>query len=456
MKNTDNSTRIKTETKTKPVVAIIGRPNVGKSTLFNRIIESRKAIVENVPGVTRDRIYSDVVWDGVLFTVIDTGGIVPYPDDLNQSLIREQVEIAIDQADVLIFLLDGKTGLLPDDREVLGYLRKCDKPIIYVVNKIDHDKHDLATTEFYSLGSDDIVPVSALHNRNIYELMDIIVEKLPPSDTEVLNTGEDIIKLTVLGKPNVGKSTLVNSILGEQRFITSPIPGTTRDAIDTAFEYSGKNFVIIDTAGIRKRSRIYDSVEKYSVSRAISSIERSDIVLFMIDGPEGPTHQDARLANLVRDRGKASIILLNKWDLAPEEIAEEDIVDDIVKERLKAIDYAPVLVISALKGMNTENIFNLVDVVHSNYYKKISTKKLNNFLSRVVKKRSLPSLSGKELKFYYITQVRTGPPTIVIFTNAEEPVPRNYTRFIENQLRSEFDFTGSPVRIIFRIREKNK
>jgi len=455
MNNSTDTVNNKKHVRRKPVVAIIGRPNVGKSTLFNRIVESRKAIVENVPGVTRDRIYSDVVWNGHLFTVIDTGGIIPYPEDDNQSLIKEQVEIAVEESDLIIFLLDGKSGLLPDDKEVLEYLRKCDKPLLFVINKIDHDKHDLETVEFHSLGASEVIPISALHNRNVYELMDLIVEKLPvgiPSEEE---SGEEVIKLTVLGKPNVGKSTLVNRILGEKRFITSPVPGTTRDAIDTKFEYENKKYVIIDTAGIRKRTRISDSVEKYSVSRAISSIERCDIVLFMIDGPEGPTHQDARLSSLVRDRGKASIVLVNKWDLAPEEIADPLEVEDVVRERLKAIDYAPVLTISALEGSNTDRIFDLVDIVHSNYYRKITTKKLNTFLDKTVKKRSLPSLAGKELKFYYITQVRTGPPTFVIFTNAEQPLPQNYTRFIENQLRSEFDLEGSPIRIIFRLREKS-
>lgn len=447
---------LKEQISLKPVVAIIGRPNVGKSTLFNRIVESRKAIVENVPGVTRDRIYSDVLWQGNIFTLIDTGGIVPYPEDSNQSLVREQVEIAVQEADLIILLLDGKEGLLPDDKEVLEYLRKCDKPILYVINKIDHDKHIMDTIEFHALGSGEVIPISALHNRNVYELMELIVDNLPPGRPVTGDTSEEVIRLTVLGKPNVGKSTLVNSILGENRFITSPVPGTTRDAIDTEFKYGNTRYVIIDTAGIRKRARISDSVEKYSVSRAISSIERSDIVLFMIDGPEGPTHQDARLASLVRERGKASIILVNKWDLAPDELTDTEIVDEIVRERLKAVDYAPVLPISALKGFNTEKIFELVQIVHANYYRKITTKKLNTFLDRAVKKRSLPSLAGKELKFYYITQVRTGPPTIVIFTNAEQTIPANYIRFIENQLRNEFDLTGTPVRLIFRIRDNNK
>jgi len=342
--------------------------------------------------------------------------------------------------------------VMPDDREIVEYLRKCEKPILFVINKVDHEKHELNTFEFHGLGADEIIPVSALHNRNIYELMDKIVNYLPPYSDDTGDAVEDIIRLTVIGKPNVGKSTLVNYILGEQRFITSPQPGTTRDAIDSEFEYKNKKYMIIDTAGIRRKSRVSDSVEIYSVKRAVNAIERCDIVLFMIDGPQGPTHQDARLAHLVRERGKASIILVNKCDLAPEHLADEELLSEIVPERLRAIDYAPVLAISAQTGDGTADLFEIIDIIKENYYRKITTKKLNMFLKRVIKKRALPSLDGKELKFYYITQVKTGPPVFVIFTNATQPIPENYSRFVENQLRTEFELAGVPLRLLFRTR----
>lgn len=452
--NKNPETEKTTSSKHKPVVAIIGRPNVGKSTLFNRIISSRKAIVEDTPGVTRDRIYEEVEWKSFNFSVIDTGGIVPYPDNTHHELVREQVDIAVKESSLILFVLDAKTGLMPHDTEILEYLRKCKKPLILVVNKVDHSKHDTEALEFHSLGMDNVINVSSLHNRNIYELMDMIINNIPRHSQAADDKYENAIHLTVTGKPNVGKSTLVNKILGENRFITSPVPGTTRDSIDTRFTYKGREYVIIDTAGIRRKSKVSDQVERFSVLRAIRAIERSDIVLFMVDGPGGPTHQDARLSQLIHERGKASIILLNKWDLAPDELIEADEVRQILSEKLRAIDYSPVITVSALTGLRLNTIFKKIESVYQNYCRKIPTKKLNNFLTGIKKVRSLPSIDKKELKFYYMTQISSGPPVFVIFTNAKKEIPDNYRKFVENQLRTSFDLEGAPVKLIFRTRSE--
>ncbi len=444
-----------TQPRSKPLVAIIGRPNVGKSTLFNRLIRQRKSIVEDVPGVTRDRIYADTDWDGFEFSLVDTGGFDPDDEEIYPSLIKNQIRIAIDEAELILFVLDGKEGVMPHDRDVVSMLRKVKKPVIFVVNKIDDKKHEPRALDFHSLGIDDYIDVSALQGRKINELLDTIVEHLPEqTEKEGEEVEEGIIKIAVLGKPNVGKSTLVNKFLGEERLITSPVPGTTRDSIDTYIAKNGKNYLLIDTAGIRRKSKITFAVERHSVFRAIRSMERADIALLMIDAEEGPTHQDARLAELISDKGRACIILLNKWDLVPQEVAETPDIEGALKEKLLAVDYAPVMIISALTGRGVDKIFEKVDTVYENFSRRIPTKRLNYFLQRIIKKTPPPVYKGKDIKFYYISQPLTEQPTFVIFTNEIKGVPENYKRFLESRMREEFQLEGTPVKILFRSERK--
>ncbi|MCH8013581.1 MAG: ribosome biogenesis GTPase Der [Candidatus Dadabacteria bacterium] len=434
----------------KPLVAVIGRPNVGKSTLFNRFISERKAIVEDIPGVTRDRIYADTQWDGREFSLVDTGGFDPEGDELYPSLIKNQINIAIEEADLILCVLDGKEGVMPHDVDVIDLLRKVKKPVIFAVNKIDHQKHEDSALEFHGLGIEGFIVISALQGRNVNELLDKIIELLPPPWPIEEEVEEDIIKVAVLGKPNVGKSTLVNRFLGEDRLMTSPVPGTTRDSIDTYITRDEKKYLLIDTAGIRRKSKITFSVERHSVFRAVRAMERADIALLIIDVEEGPTHQDARLARLIADKGRGCIILLNKWDLVPSKVAETPGVDEILKEELMAVDFAPVLIISAMTGRGVNKIFDSIDLVYKNFSQKISTKRLNHFLKRIVEKTPPPIFKGKEIKFYYISQPLTEQPTFVIFTNRISGVPENYKRFLENRLREKFDLEGTPIKLVFR------
>jgi GTPase len=438
--------------KRKLLVAIVGRPNVGKSTLFNRIIGWRKAIVEDVPGVTRDRNYADAEWSGREFSIVDTGGLDVESDELYLPLIRDQVQVAIEEADLILFLLDSKMGLAHQDIEISNLLRKSIKPTLYVVNKVDHEKHEVRAFDFHGLGIDMFFTVSALEGRKIDELLDAIVERLP--EAESAEDTEETIKVAVIGKPNVGKSTLVNRILGEERLITSPIPGTTRDSIDTLIEKNGRKYLFIDTAGIRRRLKVTSSVEKYSVMRAIKTIERADIILFMFDGKEGPTHQDARISELIQDKGKGCIILLNKWDLVPKEIAEIPNIADIVRNKLKEVDFAPVISISALTGKRVNKVFEYIDSVYGNFSCRISTKPLNTLLDSILKTNPPPIYKGSEIKFYYISQPMTKPPTFVVFTNSLKGIPESYKRFLENTFRKEFNLEGTPIKFVFRARRK--
>jgi GTP-binding protein len=439
----------------RPLVAIVGRPNVGKSSLFNRLIGWRKAIVEDIPGVTRDRNYAKALWRGVEFELVDTGGFEPKTDDLHLSLAKGQIRKAIEEADLIIFLLDGQTGVMPQDREILDMLRKSDKDVISVINKIDHEKHEIRAVEFHSLGIDDVITISAEHGRKIDELLDAILEKIPLVEyrsDHIIEKQE--IRVAVIGKPNVGKSTLINRIIGEERLLTSPLPGTTRDSVDTILDERGKKYIFIDTAGIRRRSKITSSVERFSVMRAIKSIERTDIVLHMIDAQDGPTHQDARLSELIKDKGKGCIILLNKWDLVPRDVSEIPGIQEIVREKLKATDFAPVMLVSALTGKNVNKIFEKVDLVYDNLYRRLTTKVLNNLLNRITSINPLPHYQGREIKFYYISQPMSNPPTYVIFTNSLKGVPDNYVRYLENKFRAELPLEGVPVKFIFRARRR--
>ncbi len=440
--------------KGKPLVAIIGRPNVGKSTLFNRIIGWRKAIVEDTPGVTRDRNYADADWSGEEFNIVDTGGLDVESDDLYLSLIRDQIQVAIEESDLILFILDAKSGIMPQDVEISKLLRKTSKPVLYVVNKVEHEKHEIRAFDFHNLGVDKFFTVSALDGRKINELLDAILERLPKVKLEVEERDDKIINVAVIGKPNVGKSTLVNRILGEERLITSPIPGTTRDSIDTLIERKNRKYLFIDTAGIRRKSKVTFSVERYSIIRAMKTVERADIVLFMFDGKEGPTHQDARISELINDKGKGCIVLLNKWDLVPKEIAETSGIDDIVRDKLKAVDFAPVISISALTGKRVNRVFDYIDLVYENFSRRITTKPLNKLLDGILKTNPPPIYKGSEIKFYYISQPMTKPPTFVVFTNSLKGIPESYKRFLENRFREEFKLEGTPIKFIFRARRK--
>ena len=444
-----------TNTNKMPLVAIVGRPNVGKSTLFNRIIGWQKAIVEETPGVTRDRIYAVAEWSGVTFRIVDTGGFEPVSEDLYLSLIRNQVQKAVEEADLILFLLDVKTGLMPQDIEISKLLRKTRKPVLYVVNKVDHEKQERNTMEMHALGIETFIPISSLHGRRINELLDVIVEKLPEAKYEAESQDESIIKVAVTGKPNVGKSTFVNRILGEERMLTCPIPGTTRDSIDTLIERDGKKYIFIDTAGIRKKSKVALPVERYSILRAIKTIERADIVLLMLDASEGPTHQDARLAELINERNKGCVILVNKWDLVPKEIAQKKGIQDIIRSKLKALDFAPVMLISALTGKRVIKVFDYIDLVHKNFSCRISTKSLNKLLENILRTNPPHLYKGAEIKFYYISQPLTKPPTFVIFTNSLKGVQESYKRYLENRLREEFELQGTAIKVIFRGRRKS-
>lgn len=437
----------------RAVVAIVGRPNVGKSSLFNRLIGWRKAIVEDIPGVTRDRNYAEVEWGTKKFQLVDTGGFEPESGDFHLSLVRGQIRKAIDEADLIIFLLDAQTGVMPQDVEILDVLRKSGKRVMGAINKVDHEKHEIKEAEFHSLGIDELFTVSATHGRKIDELLDAVVKKIAVDEIENLQGSQKPeMRVAVIGKPNVGKSTLINRILGEDRLLTSPFPGTTRDSVDTLLNRGGKIYVLIDTAGIRKRSKITSSVERFSVVRAIKSIERADIVLHMIDSQDGPTHQDSRLSELIRDKGKGCIVLLNKWDLVPMDLSGIPGVEQIVKEKLRSTDFAPVLLVSALTGKNVTKIFEKVDLVYGNLYRRLSTKVLNNLLAKVTATNPLPRYQGREIKFYYISQPMSNPPTYVIFTNSMKGVPDNYVRYLENRFRDELPLDGVPVRFIFRAR----
>ena len=439
----------KSKVTNKPLVAIIGRPNVGKSTLFNRLISERRAIVEDVPGVTRDRIYADTQWDGKEFSLVDTGGFDPEGDELYPSLIKNQIDIALDESDLILCILDGQEGVMPHDLDVIELLRKVKKPVLFAVNKVDHKKHEDRALEFHNLGIKNYIVISAMQGRNVNELLDKIIELLPEYEPAE-ESDEDIIKIAVLGKPNVGKSTLINKFLGEDRLITSPVAGTTRDTIDSYITREGKKYLLIDTAGIRRKSRITFSVERHSVFRAVRAMERADIALLMIDAEEGPTHQDARLARLIADKGRGCIILLNKWDLVPTEIAQTTGIDDLLKDELMAVDYSPVLIISAITGRGINKIFDEIDKVYANFSQRISTKRLNTFLKKIVEKTPPPIFKGKEIKFYYISQPLTQQPTFVVFTNRIKGVPENYKRFLENRFREEFDLEGTPMKLVFR------
>ena len=440
----------------RPIVAIVGRPNVGKSTFFNKIAGRRISIVEDTPGVTRDRIYCDAEWQGHHFTMIDTGGIDPRSEDVLLSQMRRQAEIAMDTADVICFFTDGRDGLTDDDREVATLLRKTHKPLLLVVNKIDHISQQDAMYEFYELGIGDPIAISAVNMMGLGDLLEAIVSHFPPEQPEEEPDDRHVIQLAVVGRPNVGKSSLVNRLLGQERSMVSDIAGTTRDAIDTLFTApDGTAYNIIDTAGIRRKSAIEDaSLEKYSVLRSISAIERCDVALLLIDANDGVTEQDTKIAGIIHDEGKAVIVVVNKWDAIEKDTGTLETFRKKVLEDLKFMDYAPVLFLSAKTGQRVHTLLEQVDQVWAMACKRVPTGMLNDVLTDATADLQPPTQSGRRLKIYYVTQQSVCPPTFIFFVNDEKLMHFSYERYLENYFRKTFDFTGSPVRFILRQKKK--
>ncbi len=430
----------------KPIVAVVGRPNVGKSTLFNRIIGSRVAIVEDFPGVTRDRLYYEVEWLNHPFILIDTGGIQWEEDDI-YSQVKKQAELAVEEADVILFVTDAKDGVLPADEEVANILRRTGKPVVLAVNKTDNFSQD-SSYEFYGLGLGTPVPVSAIHGMNVGDLLDEVIAHFPKEEAEYEEEG--LIRIAVIGKPNVGKSSIVNRLTGEERVIVSDIAGTTRDAIDTRMEHEGKPYLLIDTAGIRRKARIDDVLERYSVIRAFRAVDRADVVLMVLSATEGVSEQDKRIAGYAHEQGKAAILVVNKWDLVEKETNTMKEYTETIREELGFLRYAPVLFISALTGQRTTRIFEMVDMVYGETTKRISTSVINQLLREIVMLNPPPGDKGKTLKISYGTQARIKPPTFVLFVNDPELMHFSYQRHIENRFREDIGFEGTPIRILVR------
>lgn len=437
-----------------PVVAIVGRPNVGKSTLFNRLTGERKALVHDRPGVTRDRNYAPAAWLDTDYLLIDTGGFEPEPGDSLFAAMRRQSEIAVEEADVVILLVDGVAGITPPDRQTADLIRSAGKPVILAVNKCDETVHDDNTADFWELGFAVVVPVSAEHGRGIYDLMEAVIPHFPkdqPNEAE----DPDEIRVAVLGRPNVGKSTLVNRLLGEDRHVVHDSPGTTVDATDSTMVFEGRKWRLVDTAGIRRRARIDDRVETLAVGASIRTIERCHVVMLVLDGAEGVSEQDARLAGLIEERGRAVLVLVNKWDKV-KSIEDRDIktVEDEFSRKLPHLAHAPVLYISALTGKGTAKILAVAREVFDAFNTRIPTARLNEFLRVAVATHSPPQLHNHPIRLQYMTQVRVRPPTFTIFVNSPVGVIDSYDRFLKNRLREQFGFLGSPLKIEYRRRRR--
>jgi GTP-binding protein len=438
----------------KPIVAIVGRPNVGKSALFNRIAGGKKAIVWDEPGVTRDRNYADVKREERIFTLIDTGGFEPVSKDRIFVQMREQCQLAMDEADVILFVVDGREGLTPSDKEIADILRKLNKPVFYIVNKIDGPKHEEKALEFYGLGMEPIYSISAEHGYGVNGLMDEVLATLPGSTEKKWD--QPVTRVAILGRPNVGKSSLVNRLLGYRRVLVDEAPGTTRDAIDTFLETDGRRYVLVDTAGIRRKSRISLRLEKYSIVEALRTIDRSDVALLLLDSKEGVTDQDARIGGFIHEKGKGCILIVNKWDLIKKDSQTMVRYEGEVRENLKYLSYAPILFISALTGQRVKKVLESVTHVSEQAKKRISTSPLNKHFRTWVEKFPPPLYKNRNVKMNYVTQVSTAPPSFVIYTNIPEGIHFSYERYLLNQMRQAFGFEGVPVRLLFRRKTKEK
>ncbi len=441
--------------KTKPIVAVVGRPNVGKSTLFNVLAGEKISIVKDTPGITRDRIYADVSWLDMNFTLIDTGGIEPESKDIILSQMREQAQIAIDTADVIIFLVDVKQGLTDADSKVADMLRRSRKPIVLVVNKVDDfKKYEADVYEFYNFGIGEPFPISSVNRLGIGELLDEVTSHF---DKEAAAEEEDErTKVAVIGKPNVGKSSIVNKLIGENRVIVSDIAGTTRDAIDTEITHNGKDYVFIDTAGLRRKNKVKEELEHYMIIRTVAAVERADIAVLVIDAKEGVTEQDAKIAGIAHDRGKAVIIAVNKWDAIEKDNKTVAEYTQKIRQVLSFMAYAEIIFISAVTGQRLPKLYDVIDMVSENHAMRVATGVLNEIMTEAVALQQPPADKGKRLRLYYITQVAVKPPTFVIFVNDKELMHFSYTRYLENQIRETFGFVGTPLKFIIRERKENK
>ncbi len=439
----------------KPIVAVVGRPNVGKSTLFNALAGERISIVKDTPGITRDRIYADVSWLDMSFTLIDTGGIEPDSKDIILSQMREQAQIAIDTADVILFMTDVKQGLVDADAKVADMLRRSAKPVVLVVNKVDSfEKYMADVYEFYNLGIGDPHAVSAANKMGLGDMLDEVVSYFGQTEDE--EDEDDRPKIAIVGKPNVGKSSIINRMAGENRVIVSDIAGTTRDAIDTEIKYNGKEYVFIDTAGLRRKNKVKEELERYMIVRTVSAVERADIAVLVIDATEGVTEQDAKIAGIAHERGKAVIIAVNKWDAVEKDNRTVNEFTKKVREILSFMPYAEIVFISAVTGQRLNKLYETIDIVSENHSMRVATGVLNEIMAEAVAMQQPPSDKGKRLRLYYITQVSVKPPTFVIFVNDRELMHFSYTRYIENQIRESFGFRGTPLKFIIRERKENK
>ncbi|MBR3918705.1 MAG: ribosome biogenesis GTPase Der [Clostridia bacterium] len=433
-------------------VAILGRPNVGKSSFFNYVTGKRISIVEDVPGVTRDRIYEEVEWSGKHFTLIDTGGLEPNSTDTILQQMKRQAELAVELADVILFMCDMKDGVTASDMDIATLIRKTKKPVILVVNKVDKVGEPPADIyEFYNLGLGDFYSISSAHGLGIGEVLDAVLEQLPVFEED--DEESNLIRVAVVGKPNAGKSSLINRILGEERVIVSDIPGTTRDAIDTYVTKDGQDFCFIDTAGMRKRGKITDNIERYSIMRSLTAVDRSDVVVIMVDAKDGVTEQDTKIAGYAHNKGKACIVAINKWDLIDKETNTMDDYKKTVQDKLSFMLYAPVMFISALTGQRVTKLYEMIKFVADQAAQRISTGMLNDVLNEAVAMVQPPSDKGKRLKLYYMTQIKVKPPTFAVFVNRADLAHFSYMRYIENRIRQNFGFEGTPI--VFKIREKD-
>lgn len=436
----------------KPIVAIVGRPNVGKSTLFNALAGQQISIVKDTPGVTRDRIYADVTWLDKSFTLIDTGGIEPDSKDIILSQMREQAQIAIDTADVIMFMVDARQGLVDTDQRVADILRRANKPVVLVVNKVESYNSQLADVyEFYNLGVGEPYPISSSQKQGLGDMLDRVISYF--NEIEVNDEDDEITKIAIVGKPNVGKSSIINKIAGENRVIVSDIAGTTRDAVDTKIKWNGKEYILIDTAGVRRKSRVKEDIERFSVIRTVSAVERADVVLMVIDATEGVTEQDAKIAGIAHDAGKAVIIVVNKWDAVEKNDKTIYKYEKDIRNTLSYMPYAQMIFISALTGLRIPKLFEMIDIVVENHSMRIQTGVLNEIITESVALQQPPSDKGKRLKIYYATQVAIKPPTFVLFVNDKELMHFSYTRYLENRIRETFGFMGTPLKFFIRERK---
>lgn len=436
----------------KPLVAIVGRPNVGKSTLFNRLLGHRRAMVDDTPGVTRDRNYAAINRYDKPFILIDTGGFEPVTADRMLQQMRDQSNLAMEEADVILFMMDARSGLTPADIEVAQMLRRIKKPVFYVINKVDGDKQENESAEFYSLGVDRFFTISAEHNRGVVDLVENLMDVFPPADPH--EADDELTKIAVVGRPNVGKSSLVNRLLGFERVVANPTPGTTRDSVDTLFMCNKKPYLLIDTAGIRRKGKTTEKLEKYSVVDSLRSIERADVVLMVINAEEGVTEQDERIAGYIHEAGRGCIFVVNKWDTLPKDNATFGAYTEKIRYGFRYLAYAPIVFVSAMTGQRVGKIMATVDEVMEQFVRRVSTADLNRVFSEAIETHHAPLSHGRRVKFYFSTQVAIRPPSFVIFTNQPENIHFSYERYIINRFREAFGFNGVPLRLMFRGRDK--